>query len=275
MTKNIPALLLFITFLLPFSLVAQFGPPQHYQSRSYNSYSDQQKLWMQRMYITFGLPVMNLELDSKLVIDRSSAQSYNSAGPSVDTSVYQNKNSSGSYGFSCGTFFPLAKFNDRQMLALDVSVGEYIYNFSMPPVYYSSVDVATGPATFYMTEIPIGLMYKSGGEVTLNPKNKLLFSIGGGLMPSISWGGYNSAGATTFKLRSYLSAEMGYYFGIAVKLRFNYYPGTFVMVNQSNYGLANEPNGYGTYNVIASGSGNYMISLVYLYESRHWKDNGF
>ena len=216
---------------------------------------------------------MSQELDSKLMIDRSAAQTFNTRGPSVDTSINLNKKCSGSYGFSSGTFFPITKINDHQMIALDASCGGYIYIFDYGPVKYSSVDLVKDKSDFYLFDLPIALMYKSGGEVSLDPEKKLLFSIGAGFDPTLVLGGYNSAGGALFKIRSFLTMEIGAYFGIAMKMKATYYPGTLITINDTESGLSDAPDAYGTFTVNGSAQGSFLLSLVFLYHSRHWKDD--
>ncbi len=250
---------------------AQFGKP-YYHQRSYSSYGEKGRTWLKRSYISASLPFMNLEMDSHLTLNRSAAQTYNTPGPSVDTSIFLNKNCKGSYGFSGGSFFPLARMNDHQMIALDVSMGGYLYNFDFGPVKYSSVDLVTDKAEFYLFDLPVAFVYKSGGEVGLNPDLPVLFSIGAGFAPTFTLGGYNSAAGALFKTRTFLMAELGYYFGLAAKLRFTYYPGTIVMINDTEGGLT-LPNNYGAFTVNAFGTGSFLLTLVVLDNSMHWGDD--
>lgn len=260
---------LFMLFSTVFAY-GQFGRP-YYHQRSYSSYGEKGRTWLKRAYISASLPFMTMEMDSKLVLDRSAAQTYNTPGPSVDTAIYLNKKCSGSYGFSVGTFFPLAKFNDHQMLALDVAFGGYTYTFDYGPVKYSSVDIVTDKAFFYLFDWPVGLQYKSGGEVNLDPEKKLLFSIGAGFDPTLTLGGYDAAGGAMFRIRSFVMTEIGVHFGIAMKIRATWYPGSIVMIDDTEGGTT-LPNNYGTFTVNGTGSGNFLLSLVVLQNSMHWGD---
>jgi len=252
----------------------QFGYSPYRHERSYSSYGEKGKTWLKRAYLSASLPFMNLELDSKLNINRTVSAGQPSYGPSVDTSIYLNKKCSGSYGFAAGSFFPIARINDHQMIALDCSFGGYIYEFNYGIVNYSSIDIVTDKADFYLFDLPICLQYKSGGEVKLDPEQKVLFSIGGGFDPTLTLGGYNSAGGALFKIRPFVMTEIGLYFGLAAKIRFTYYPGTIIMVNDTEDGLSgNNNSGSGTFTVLGTGSGNFLVSLVILYHSTHWGDD--
>lgn len=249
----------------------QYGNHYHYRpARAYSSYDSKGKKWLKRQFIAVHLPSMNLELDSKYMTGASGSYG---TGPAIDTAIFLNKKSSSSFGVSSGSFFPIARWNEKDMLAIEWSVAFMWYQFKYGKVYYSPVDYITDNASFLNVSMPIGLVYKNGGEVSLDPKNKVLFSFGGGFEPTFILGGYNSAGGASFKIRPYLMAELGMFFGIAAKIRATYYPGSVVMINDAGEHDMTGGSGNGQFSVYATGTNNFVLSLAILPYSFHWGDD--
>ncbi len=86
----------------------------------------------------------------------------------------------------------------------------FYYQWEPGKVSYSSIDAVSDNPFSFQVGMPLALLYKSGGEVSLNPENKTLFSIGAGFGPTLLLSGYGAAGSDLFKLRTFAMAEVGF-----------------------------------------------------------------
>lgn len=248
---------------------AQFGSHRYQHYKSYSSYNDNGKRTLQKMYAAFHLPMMMLDIDQKYVLNRNIPKTSPYYLPSIDTAIYLNKKSSSSLGVSGGFFYKIAKLNDKQMIALDVSMGINYYQWSFGTVKYSTVDSVSDNAMSLQINLPICLMFKSGGEVSLNPEDKLLFSIGAGFAPTFAGTQYIGTSSAFFKLRPFVMTEVGAHIGIAIKLRATYFPGVIAYIDNTDKDLPNSTeNGHLT--LTANGSANFVLSLILLPYSNRW-----
>lgn len=209
---------------------AQFAPRSiRHRYKSYNSMSKLEKTAYKRNYFGVTLPVTKLDF---------SASYYNSdkstSGSSVDQRVYWPKGSSlkpgmnSSLGFIGGYSAKLAKAGKISMIGLDIGMAGDVNNFKLDPLPFAT---SMGDADNFKTmtfRLPLILCYKSGGEVTMKKKDKLLFSIGAGVVPTGLFSEYRDLTSGSFALQSVLMTEVGGYFGLGMKLRLSYYPSTSI-----------------------------------------------
>jgi hypothetical protein len=267
---NIKAVLVTIfLFFTWYGSSAQYGGSRHHYYQSYGSYNDNGKRTLKKMYAAFSLPKMTMDIDAKYVVNRSSP---GSSGPSVDTSIHLSKMSGRSFGLSCGTFYNIARFDDKNMIALDVSFGFNYMEWDFGKVRFSSADMVSDKAFSLQFNLPLALVYKTGGEVKLDPNTPMLFSIGAGIAPTYMGSQYINASSGVFKVRSFVMAEIGAYIGIALKFRVSYYPSTLVYIDAPTNELPASTES-GNFSVTGTGTGNFILSLLILPDSRRWGDN--
>ncbi len=260
-----------LIFLTCFTLFAHSAFSQGY----YGSHEVGQSAM--RSYFGIDYPMMTLTMQQNYTIDRSALPN---SGPSVDTTINISKKSPSKPGIKNvigmigGLSFKLAKTGKNSILALDVAGAIDLYTWNIGTVRYSVYDSAVSSVFCVQGNIPIALMLKVGPEATLDSKDKTMFSIGAGFCPSFADASYDQSDGGYFKLRAFLVTELGINFGMALKLRAVYYPGTVTFLNYTGNDLPGY-NTNGNQTVTASGSGNFVLSLVIMLRSNQWKNDRY
>gem|GEM_PF-6103738 len=235
------------------------------------------KKYMERASFGFSWPMMKLNMLQSYKIDRSTTKPY--AGPSVNKNILVNKINKMNIGLNgaCGIMavssFKLAKISDRSIIALNLASGLDVYNWKVGTVTFSSVDSIKGDVFCMQGKFPFSIMIQSGGEALLND-DPLIFSAGAGVAPTYSISTTPDIASGFFQLRPFLTTEIGFHKGIGLKLRVDYYPGTLNLLQTTGSDLpGHETNG--NYSIIASGSGNLVLSLHILLGTRFWENNRY
>ncbi len=251
---------------------AQFRSGGRYYASNYMHYDEYdpiKKKALKRQYLAFSYPMSTIQLDYIY-------KEHPKYGQKFDTSINLSKKSSIAYGFSGGSFAKIAKLgNARQMLAFDWSIGGAYYTYNLVDYQDAAGDDLSLTALTMLFEAPLCLQYKTGGEASLNPKDKMLFSLGYGVAPTCAITGFafsNDAGGDVgadivFKLRSYVMAEMGMYFGVAMKVRAMYYVKPFTLYKREEGDLET-----GKVSATLTGNSNIVLSLIILPFSPKWKE---
>ncbi len=156
----------------------------------------------------------------------------------TDTTFNKHLTSSGGFGAFVGYYFPVLKLAEKSRLAL--SIG-YMYNFylwdgnffnySMLSDTLTSKDFTQGATLEY--GLPIGFDYKWGSDAIFSKNEKLCYSFGAGVYPTMGVTIYRDAGGFNFNARPYLRAEAGIFAGICIKLRVTYMPGKIDYIKYS------------------------------------------
>ena len=159
------------------------------------------------------------------------------------------------------------------MLAFDWSFGVHFYSWKL----VDRDDPVTGKYTLkaatMMFEMPMGLSYRSGGEASLDPKDKMLLTVGAGFAPTVAVTGVlssdlESAAGLQFKMRPYITADAGYFFGVAMKAKITYYLTPLELMNKLDGDIHN-----GQSSLTVTGTSNFVVSLVILPFSFKWGDD--
>ena len=237
----------------------------------YDSYSEGKKARLKRYYVGYGLPFMGMDVTTHYMADGDA-----SATPSVapiDLSKQTHVSLSNGFGAEAGTFYILMRNGRQSALCFDIAFSEYFYNYKIGPLTYGSATFSD-ESSVGIAGMPIGISYKSGGEVTLNKHDKSTLSIGAGIEPTMSISKVIAA-ETRYGARCYVAAEVGVFAGIEWKLRATYYTGTTTVVNLTADGLDNVSSynvigPLGTMDVKAVTGGDFNLSLVLLPFSFKW-----
>jgi hypothetical protein len=142
-----------------------------------------------------------------------------SSGILVDTNITTHIKSRHSFVILGGTFFPLALLSDNSMLAFNVEfLGSYT-DLVFDSVYFHPKALYKKSQGIIMLGVPISLDLKYGGDVALSKVKRQMLTIGGGFF----FGGTNSYSNTEkqfpFLPIPFAKAEIGFFAGIAFKLR--------------------------------------------------------
>lgn len=192
--------------------------------------------------------------------------------PILDTSIEHPFTLKKSFAGHIGTFFPIILLSDNTMLTfcteLYFSYGKMSFDTLLLPGEAKFID----EYQFYKFGIPLSIEYKTGADVPLSKNGKQMFGFGTGIMLT-----HNSfiGGQAQFPIAlvPFLKAEVGFYLGVAMKLRGTVFFGSADIVNDEQAGIATVEGSGGINDILAtknsSGYG-YTLSVVVMPFSRKW-----
>jgi hypothetical protein len=203
------------------------------------------------------------------------AQSYNEKTSNlVDTSFTKRITSKFGYGGSTGYYWNLFHLGPKSRLALTLTFqynaffwdGDvFDYSADKNNTVTTSIETSAGTVTAATIEeaLPIGLDYKWGSDAMMNKSEKLCYSFGLGVYPSMDGTIYHGTSTMGFHARPYLKAEAGIFAGICMKLRLTYLMGG---INYIDY-EQNDPGN--VEHTTFTSKGSTVLSLVFMPMS--WK----
>jgi hypothetical protein len=156
-----------------------------------------------------------------------------------------------SFGFNgmsglVSSYFPLISTSEKGMVAFSLGGGGNIFNVDLGNISMDTLITPSAPATVAHILFPFSLDYKWGGEASLNKSDKVSFTIGAGVIPSLygftlsTNSGYNK---TKFVFQPFVKAEFGFFAGIEWKIRGMYQFGTanFIDEKVGDFNLNSSP----------------------------------
>ncbi|MBC7552715.1 MAG: hypothetical protein H7257_01920 [Taibaiella sp.] len=232
--------------------------------RAYSSYARSSKAgkrMMQRYYIGVGTCMMNIDIKQRYYDDVYAKN--------IKTTV----KSTASYSVTEGFFFPFSKSGKEGAFGLDIASTVNLFNYNVGTIAYSPETTVTETGFVYQYLLPIGIAYKSGGEAILNKKSKFLFTTAVGIAPSLAISKVITPDAC-FSSRKFIMFEMGYFAGIAFKVRATAYFGTINLVNttESDLSFVTSGTGYsgGSVDNLVTGKTGLSLSLSLMPFSWDW-----
>lgn len=162
-----------------------------------------------------------------------------------DTTFSRNVRSKGGFGITLGSYFPISKLSDKSSLNISV---DFLYNLLVwdnALADFQTYDETTGTYTTYSNSyvitaatvhwgLPVGFDFKYGGEATLDKSNRLSFTLGTGVYPSMNLTVFDAYPGAKFKMQPYLKAELGVFAGVNIKVRALYSFGKLDYLNYSD-----------------------------------------
>lgn len=153
-----------------------------------------------------------------------------------------------SYTFATGVFLPMAKYGEKSSLGITLNMNVMLLKNGDKLKIPLNVADTLRKFEVMTTGIPISVDFKSGCDARFDRAYPAMYGIGIGLNPMYYevQSDMNRFNGARFKVAPFIKAEVGCYFGVAVKLRvmytflnrFNYYEGTtpekFIYTNNSN-----------------------------------------
>jgi hypothetical protein len=215
----VPALLL----LCSFSSYAQMGGPHfvhHY--RDYGSLSDAGKRLWQRTTSGFYLRFSSLKFSAHYKDGTSGVPSLKRH---VDTTVEQTIQSDpdGTFGFFSETFVPIVRMEDESMIAFDFGGFCEFFKFKVANIALAPGETPrSNDLVGFSGGLNLGLDYRIGADALLDKQTRTMFNIGAGISPGFfaaEYGAMPGEGAGGFSLQPYVKAEVGFFLGLAFKLR--------------------------------------------------------
>lgn len=252
--------------------------------RAYNRYSrssERVKRLYQRDYVGYGMPKMNIEVwqrytDDRTVYDPSVTIKY--AAKPADTVIRGKYSAGSSLSATEGTFIPMFKVGREGMFAIDVSASTSIYTYNIGKIDYSSATGIEETGIIQQYTFPIALVYKSGGEVNLNKKSKVLFAAGAGICPGMTAAKIIAFSDLQFSAQPYAMVEFGIFAGLAWKVRATVYTQKLTIIDNPYADIFDadsyHTDGYGNLAIKVTGKPGAMFSLLVNPFSWDWKGKG-
>ncbi len=192
--------------------------------------------------------------------------------PISDTFIENSFRLKKSFAGHFGTFFPIILLNDNTMLTFCTELYLSYGIMSFDTLQISENAKYAAEYSFYKVGIPLSVEYKTGADVPLSRLGKQMLTFGGGIMLT-----HNSffGGQEQFPIAlvPFLKAEVGFYLGVAMKLRGTVFFGSADLVNDEQASIASYDNGSTANDILetknSSGYG-YTLSVVVMPFSRRW-----
>jgi|GEM_PF-2021440 len=265
-------------FLLALCCAAKFADAQLMRSAAYyvghyGSFSERHKSRLKRYYLGYGIQSMSFDVSARYYVPVADLS--NNTTNSFDQTQKFSAASTQSFSSVAGTFFPFAFFGPAKAIGMDLAVTAEAYQFSTPVLNYGNIATMQDDCISEIVSMPIGFVYKSGGEVSLSKHDKVLFTFGAGFAPSMSISKVFVADYNFF-IRQYATVEFGLFTGIAWKFRATYFGGNVPLMRTtggdptSTVSTAQFQGPIGYMDVATTGSSSFNVSLTILPFSWDW-----
>ena len=248
----------------------------------YNRASAKAKRLYQRDYLGYGMPKMNIEVwqhytDDRTVYGDPTVPVTYTSRP-ADTIIRGKYSPSSSLSYTEGTFIPMFKIGREGMFAIDISASTSVYQYAIGKIDYSSNTGVEETGIVQQYTFPIALVYKSGGEVNLNKKSKVLFTAGGGICPGMTGSKIIAFSDIMFTAQPYGIVEFGIFAGLAWKIRATFYTKKLTLLDNQYADIFDadsyHTDTYGNLNIKVTGQPGVMLSLLVNPFSWDWKGKG-
>lgn len=202
-----------------------------------------------------------------------SANSFNeNTGLVTDTSFTERLTSKSGFGALGGYYFPVYKVGPKSKLAITLTYMYNAYLWDGGTFAYSANSqtgsTSVGSGTIEMA-LPVGVDYKFGSDAMMDKNEKLCYSFGAGVYPSMDLTVYRDVGAFHFFTRPFVKAEAGIFAGICMKLRATY---VFGNIDYFSYGHDNPGD---VEHTSFTSKGTAVLSLVLMPFSWKFQRGGF
>lgn len=248
-----------IMLIIVTSTYAQSGYRHPLQDYYYKKNIDNRRIW-QRISLSVGKHYIPGKIDLHY-IGVPDSQFY-------DTTLTRSIKSKRSYIVHLGTYFPIAIVSDQSMLVFNVELMASTTTIAYDMVMFADSGKFMHPFETYRVGIPLSLEYRLGGDVTLNKRNKSMFSVGVGILPSLN-NSDDYGHRPPYKILPFVKAELGFFALVAVKVRAVGYFGNTDYVYSELYNVAQ--GGRGDYlKAEARGGNGFNLSVVVMPFSFKW-----
>ena len=265
--------LLLVILVIAVHANAQLLRSISYYARNYNGFSEKHKTHLKRYYVGYGIQSMSFDVTAHYVApgDESSTPALSATDVTKKFSI----NSSKSFSSTAGTFCPLMATSRNSGIGLDIAVNGEAYQYSTAPISYGSSFTVQEDGITEIVSVPMALVFKSGGEMSLKKRDNVLFAFGFGIAPGFSISKMYDVDAK-FVTRRFVMMEFGVLTGIAWKIRATYYSGNVSLMNltggdPTNASAYNAYGPVGFMDVTTKGSSSLNVSLLLLPFSWNWE----
>lgn len=177
------------------------------------------------------------------------------------------------YGLTIGSGIHLAKIGEKSAIGLNIHM---MMTYAKMSISSNELKIKNVGLPFeekielFKTSLPISIDFKSGAEAVSDKYLKSMFAFGAGISPRFV--SYDVvSGYAVPSISPFLKAEVGYFLGVAFKLRATYFIGEQVWDEYYFYNPMTS-NQYGETSYSLTSSGELLISLIVMPYSRTWED---
>lgn len=185
----------------------------------------------------------------------------------TDTTLTATVKAKQSYAFYIGSYFPVVLMSDKSMLVAEIEFMASVSKLSYDSIALAKNTNISAPTDVHKIGIPISLEYRSGADVLLNKQAKTMFALGAGFnFCIINSDDYDKV--TPLRALPFIKAELGFFAGMAIKVRGVYYFGNSDYNYTVNYNVAHSIGDQ----LVSKfrGSNGFNISLVLMPFSVNW-----
>lgn len=191
-------------------------------------------------------------------------------GTEVDTSFTTTARLTKALTGYLGVSVPFARPTETSMLCLDIEanilMGELSYDTVTVPLNYKDLFV-TESMPFMMASAPVSVNFKYGGDASLSKDHRTLLSAGAGIATSYITIDDGSGAEALIKGVPFVKAEIGFLFGVAIKLRGTAYLGNYNLIDYTSPDISTAS---GIISRRYSGQLGYNLSVIIMPLSFMW-----
>jgi hypothetical protein len=161
--------------------------------------------------------------------DRNYIHTYNHIddnGTNLGEVTHRVKLKSAVIGFNAGSYIPMGNLGSTSCLALDWGIAATIYNGSTGRITTARGGTYQYSIMNWQFMVPLCLDFKYGGEAIYDKSERFSFTMGAGLIPSLSVvaisGALSSAHKIAGRISPVIKAELGFFAGLEWKVKASY-----------------------------------------------------
>ncbi len=188
------------------------------------------------------------------------------SGMEVDTNIQTVARLKKSISGYIGVSVPVALIGEKSMISLDIEANLLMGELSYDSLAIKKV-IADGIDTFYQENMPfmmlsgpVSVNYKWGGDASLSKDHKAMLAVGAGVAASyITVDPLSGKQDAIIKAIPFVKAEIGFFLGVAWKIRGTAYLGQYDLIDIKSENLSSAA---GVIEKRYSGPLGYNISLM-------------
>lgn len=147
------------------------------------------------------------------------------------------------FGVSGNVYYPLFSLTEKSILAFNVGAIGNILKYDIGEVRTSTTAVYNWSFSSMQIGLPLCIDYKFGGEAIYDKAEKVSFTAGFGISPTVYASSFGPSSIVKFGVRPYVHAEIGFFAAIEWKVRASCLMNStqFFRADNENAGLESMP----------------------------------
>lgn len=167
-----------------------------------------------------------------------------------------------------GSFFPITTIGDNSMFVVNTELMASYATLTYDSVLFLGSRYHTQEIDAYKIGMMLSIEYRMGGDVPLNKSEGAMFTLGAGVNPCVV-SSTDFAKIPPAKFIPFIKGELGFFAGMAVKVRGIIYFGNSVYADETSQGISNTGVG-DELKTYMSGINGFDIALILMPFSVSW-----